>query len=138
MSKLLLVLILLIFSQLPLQAVNVNKVVLREWDNGKNIEYLEYTNNNRRGNLSTYTIKSVYGEIQKDGTLGNYDTTVSKYILDCTEKLYKINKTYFLKGEELVNFVKYDDNYYRDEPMNGWKKAESNEVQSKVAGVLCE
>ena len=138
MSKFLLVLILIIFSQLPLYAVNVNTVVLREWDNGKNIEYLEYTNNNRRGNLSTYTIKSVYGEIQEDGTLENYDTTISKYILDCTEKLYKLNKTYFLKGEELVDLVKYDDNYYREEPMNGWKKTESNEVQSKVAGVLCE
>ena len=80
MSKFLLVLILIIFSQLPLYAVNVNTVVLREWDNGKNIEYLEYTNNNRRGNLSTYTVKTVYSEIQDDNAPGNYDITISKFI----------------------------------------------------------
>ena len=138
MNKFLLVLILLIFSQLPLNAVNVNKVVLRQWDNGKNIEYLEYTNNNRRGNLSTYTVKTVYGEIQEDGELGKYNITVSKYIMNCTEKIYRLNKTYFLNGEEFINYIKYDDNSNRDDPKNGWKKAGSSEVHSKVAGVLCE
>ena len=138
MSKFLHVLILLIFSQVPLNAANVNTVVLREWDNGKNIEYLEYTNNNRRGNLSTYTVKAVYGEIQEDNAQGNYDTTISKYIMNCTEKIYRLNKTYFLNGEEFVNYIKYDDNSNRDDPMNGWKKAGSSEVHSKVAGLLCE
>lgn len=138
MGKLLFVLLFLIVFQVPVNSAELNTVVLREWDNGKNIEYLEYTNKNRRGNLSSYTIKTVFGEAQTGDPAGSYDVAISKYILDCTDKVYRLNKTYFLSGEDLVSFKKYDDLYYKDSLKNGWEDSDSNKIQSKIAGILCE
>ena len=138
MNKFFISLAVLFFGSLPLQAVEKETVVLREWNKGKNIEYLEYTKNNRRGNLSTYTIRSVYGEMQKAGDGESYDTTVSKYLLNCKDKIYRLNKTYFLNGEDFVTLKKYDDLYYNGKPQNGWEKVNNSEVQKKVSEILCE
>jgi len=45
----------MIFITFPLQAVEKESVVLREWDNNKNIEYLEYVKSNSMGNLRSYS-----------------------------------------------------------------------------------
>ena len=138
MYKIFFSLAVLLFSSLPLQAAEKETVVLREWNNGKNIEYLEYTKNNRRGNLITYTIRSVYGEMQKVGDKGSYDTSINKFLMDCKDKIYRLNKTYFLNGEQFVTLTKYDDLYYKDKPMLGWENVNNNELQKKVSGILCE
>ena len=138
MNKFFISIAVLFFSSLPLQAVEKETVVLREWNKGKNIEYLEYTMNNRRGNLCTYTIRSVYGEMQMSGDGEIYDTTINKYLLNCKDKIYRLNKTYFLNGEDFVTFKKYDDVYYNDKTQKGWEKVNISEVQKKVSEILCE
>ena len=137
MKKILLFTAFLFLSSLPLQAVEKETVVLREWNNGSNIEYLEYTRNNRRGNLSTYTIRSVFGEMQQADDKGSYDTSISKFIMDCKDGLYRLNKTYFLNGEEFVTISKYDELYYNDKPLLGWKKVNSDKIHEKVSEILC-
>ena len=88
MNKLIICLVAMIFITFPLQAVEKESVVLREWDNNKNIEYLEYVKSNSMGNLRSYMIKSVYGDLQDKENKGGYNISTRKYLMSCNDKVF--------------------------------------------------
>lgn len=125
----------ILFFTFSLQAIEKETVVLREWD--KNIDYLEYVKSNSTGNLRSYMIKSVYGDLQDKEYKGGYNISINKYILSCKDRIFLLQKTYQLNGENLVKYTKFDQTYYQNDPESGWKKIDTDNTQNKISEILC-
>jgi len=138
MNKLLISVITLILFTFSSQAAEKETVVLREWDNNKNVEYLEYPKDNNMDNLWSYTVKSVYGELQEKEYKGGYNISIGKYLMNCSEKLFILQKTYLFNNDELVSYKKYDEAYYDKDPGFGWKKLGADKTQDKIAEIFCK
>ncbi len=111
---------------------------LREWGNNKNIDYLELGSRYIFNNLRSYSIKTVYTDLQEPGVEGGFSVSISSYIMNCDDKKYKLNKTYYFNGENLVKFSSFDDQYYRNDPGFGWKDIKTDKNQLKVSDIICK
>ena len=120
MNNLIKILCIFLFVTFLMQAAEAKTVVLREWDNNKNIDYLEYGENYSMNNLRSYKVKSVYSDLQNKNEKGGYTATVKKYLMNCDEKTFLLQKAYYFKGDELVDYKKYNENFYKDDPSFGW------------------
>ena len=136
MKKFLLIVTLFLVSAFPLSAQQT--VVIREWNDNKNIDYLELNRNYLFKNLGSYTIKTVYSENQENGIEGGYDSSVSSFVMNCNDKKFKLNKTYYFRGGDLVHFENYDASHYRDDPDQGWKDNSTDQNQTKVFKIICK
>jgi len=112
--------------------------LLREWGNNKNIDYLELGSRYIFNNLRSYSIKTVYTDLQEPGVEGGFNESISSYIMNCDDKKYKLNKTYYFNGENLVKFSSFDDQYYRNDPGFGWKDIKTDKNQLKVSDIICK
>jgi len=112
--------------------------LLREWGNNKNIDYLELGSNYIFKNLRSYNIKIVYTDLQGPGVKGGFGVSISSYIMNCDDKKYKLNKTYYFNGENLVKFSRFDDRYYRNDPGFGWKDIKTGNNQLEVYDIICK
>ena len=63
MKKALLIVIPILFLSFPVSAQETH--VLREWNDNRNIEYLQLKGNYYLGRYRTYTIRTVYGDLQE-------------------------------------------------------------------------
>ena len=138
MNKLLISLAALFLFTVSLYAVEKETIVIKEWGSNKNIEYLEFVKNNNMGNLWSYTIKSVYGELQNKKDKGGYNISISKYLMNCNDKLFLLQKTYLFHDEDLVRYTKYDESYYSKDTGFGWKNIETDKSQIKVSEIFCK
>lgn len=138
MNKIIIYFVTMIFITFPLQAVEKESVVLREWDNNKNVEYLEYVKSNSMGNLRSYMIKSVYGDLQDKENKGGYNISIRKYIMSCSDKVFLLQKTYLFNGEELIKYTKFDQTYYQNDPAFGWKELDTDKIQNKISEIFCK
>jgi len=111
---------------------------LREWGNNKNIDYLELGSRYIFNNLRSYSIKTVYTDLQEPGVEGGFSVSISSYIMNCDDKKYKLNKIYYFNGENLVKFSRFNDQYYRNDPGFGWKDIKTDKNQLKVSDIICK
>ena len=138
MNKLLVSFAALFLFTVSLYAVKKESIVIKEWDSKKNIEYLEFVKNNNRGNLWSYTVKSVYGELQNKEDKGGYNISIRNYLMNCNDKLFLLQKTYLFHDDELVRYTKYDESYNSNEPGLGWKNIDTDKTQIKVSEIFCK
>ncbi len=138
MKKILLCLITFVSITFPLHAVEKETVVLRQWDNNKNIEYLEYAKENSFGDLRSYMIKSVYGDLQDTDNKGGYNISIKKYLMNCNDEVFILKKTYLLNDDDLVQYNNYDEAYYMNDPTFGWKSLNTAKVQNKIWEIFCK
>lgn len=138
MNKIMFLLITLLLLTIPSLADDKETVVLREWNNSKNIEYLEYNRKNSFGDLRSYIIKSVYGELQDRENNGGYNISINKYLMNCADNLFILQKKYLLNDDDLVQYTKYDETYYKGDPAFGWKSVDTDKVQNKIREIFCK
>lgn len=138
MNKIMFLLIALLLLTIPSLADDKETVVLREWNNSKSIEYLEYNKKNSFGDLRSYIIKSVYGELQDRENDGGYNISINKYLMNCAHNLFILQKNYLFNDDDLVQYKKYDETYYKDDPSFGWKSVDTDKVQKKIREIFCK
>ena len=136
MKRILPIIFLYIFFSSPLLAQKT--VVINKWNEGRNIDYLEINSNHKYGDLSSFNIKTVYTDQQEVELDGGYHVSISSFIMNCSEKKFKLNKTYYFNHDKLVKYSNFDNQYYRDVPGHGWKDVDTDKNQIKVFEIVCK
>ena len=81
---------------------------------------------------------AVYGDLQDKENKGGYNISIRKYLMNCSDKVFLLQKTYLFNGEKLIKYTKFDQTYYQNDPAFGWKELDTDKIQNKISGIFCK
>ena len=58
--------------------------------------------------------------------------------MNCSDKVFLLQKTYLFNGEELIKYTKFDQIYYQNDPAFGWKELDTDKTQNKISEIFCK